>query len=122
MSGFTSVLKKIGRVLATITGDAAEIMGFPFIAAFLKGAGTVGSTVNTILGDFSSMAQILSIIEAGSAAVNGPDAKTGSQKLAAAAPIVQQLIISWAQSNLPGHSKVKDAAKLAMACQGITSN
>jgi hypothetical protein len=122
MSTFTSVLKKIGTILATVSGDIAQIMGFPFIASILQGAGKAGSVVNTVLGDFSSIAQIISIIEAGSTAVNGAGTQTGSQKLAAAAPIVQQLIISWASSNLPGHNKIKDAAKLAAAAQGITSN
>lgn len=122
MSGFTSVLKKIGQVLLKTGEVATEVMGFPFVSALLGGAsgtlGKVASTATTVVGDLGSVAQIISLME-----VAFPTTGSGSQKLAAAAPVVQQIILTWAQSNLPGHSKLKsDPASFAQHVAAFTSS
>ena len=116
MSGFTSVLQKVGAAIVKAASVTSEIMGFPFVAEML---GTIpGKTVQlaaTASGDLGSLAKIVTTAEAMFQATG-----TGSQKLAAATPLVQQTLLTWAQSNLPGHSSVKDPAKLAAASAQIT--
>jgi hypothetical protein len=51
-----------------------------------------------------------------------PTTGSGSQRVAAGAPLVQQSVLLWAQSNLPGHNKVKDPVKLATGCSGLLGN
>ena len=115
-----SVLKKIGQVLLKVGSIASEIMGFPFVAQLLGGS-KAGAVVTTALGDFNSIAQVLSLMEAAYPSVDG--AKTGSQKLSAASPVVAQIILVWAQSNLPGHSKLKvDASVFAGHVKALTSD
>lgn len=116
-----SVLSKIGNILRTVAAVGSEIAGFPFIAQLIGAIpGKAGAVATTAVSDFGSVAQIISIVEAGITAEAGQ--KTGSAKLAAATPSVQQVLLTWAQSNLPGHNKVKDPAKLSAAAAGITSN
>ncbi len=118
MSTFTSVLKKIGMVLLDGSQIAAEVLGFPFIAQLLGAAGPkVAAAVQTGVADLNTLAGFVSTAETMFPAVAG--AQTGSQKLAAVTPMVQQMLLSWAQSALPGHNKVKDPALLAKAAQEI---
>jgi hypothetical protein len=122
MSTFTSVLKKIGTVLLDGAQVATEVLGFPFISQILGGIkiGTtnVGAVATTVSTDFNTVASIISVVEAAFPAIAG--AKTGSAKLTAATPLVQQALMTWASSNLPGHSKVKDSTLLAKAAGEIT--
>lgn len=119
---FTSVLKKIGTVILDGSQIASEVMGFPFIAQLLGqvkiGSGTAATVAATATSDLNSVASIISMAEAMFPSVSG--AKTGSAKLTAATPLVQQALMAWAQSNLPGHNKVKDPALLAKAAGEIT--
>jgi len=105
MTTALSVLKKIGQVILTAGGVASEVMGFPFLSTLLKGS-AIGGQVLAGVGDLSSVASIVAQVEAGFAALS-PTEKTGSAKLRAATPMVQQVILSWAASNLPGHNKLK---------------
>ena len=115
-----SVLKKIGEVLLKVGSIASEIMGFPFIADLLGTAGKAGTVATTVLGDFGSIAQVLSLMEAAYPSVDG--SKTGSAKLAAASPVVAQIVLTWAQSNLPGHNKLKvDPSIFASRVSALTS-
>lgn len=115
-----SVLKKIGQVLLTAGSVASEVMGFPFLSTLLKGS-KVGAQVAEYAGDLSSVAQIVSVVESGFAAI-APTDKTGSAKLKAAGPMVQQVILGWANSNLPGHSKLKvDAQTFSSHVGAFTS-
>lgn len=115
-----SVLKKIGQVLLTAGSIASEVMGFPFLSTLL-GASKAGAVATTALGDLSKVAQIVTVIESGFATISGAE-KTGSAKLRAATPMVQQIILDWAQSNLPGHSKLKvDAPVFAGHVSAFTS-
>lgn len=104
MSSFKSVLSKIGQVLLTAGGIAAEVMEFPFLSTLLGGS-RAGAVAATALGDLSKVASIVSVVETGFAAI-APADKTGSAKLKAATPMVQQVILDWAGSNLPGHNKL----------------
>ena len=116
-----SILSKIGAVLRTVAVIGSDLAGFPFIGTLIGAIpGKAGAVTATVYSDFNSVAQVISMVEAGLPEING--AKTGSQKLAIAAPTVQQILLTWAQSNLPGHNKVKDPVKLAAAAAGITSN
>lgn len=119
---FTSVLKKIGIVLLDGSQIATEVMGFPFISQLLGnikiGTTNVGAVATTVTSDLNSIASIISMSETMFPAIAG--AKTGSAKLAAASPLVQQALLLWASSNLPGHNKVKDPALLTKAAGEIT--
>ena len=113
-----SVLKKIGQALVKGAAIASEILGFPFISSLLGAIpGKAGQDVAVATSDIGAIAKIVSVAEA-----MFQTSGSGSQKLAAASPIVQQVLLTWAESNLPGHSKVHDPAKLAAAAQGITSS
>lgn len=116
---FTSVLQKIGTVILDGSEIASEVMGFPFITQLLGQVkvGTSGSTVATVAttatSDLNTMASIVSMMEVAFPSIAG--APTGSAKLAAATPLVQQALMTWATSNLPGHSAVKDPTLLTKA-------
>lgn len=119
MASFTSVLKKIGQVILAGSQVATQIMGFPFLTQLLSGANPkVGQIVNTTTSDLNTIAGIISTAEAMFPSANG--SKTGSMKLSAASPIIQQALLTWATSNLPGHSKIKDPTLLAKASGEIT--
>jgi hypothetical protein len=116
-----SVLSKIGQVILTAGGVATEVMGFPFLSTLLKGSAT-GSLIATGVGDLSSVASIVSQVEVGFAAI-APTDQTGSAKLKAATPMVQQVILSWAASNLPGHNKlIVDPTKFSADVAAFTSS
>ncbi len=108
-TSFKSVLTKIGQVVLTAGGVATELMGFPFLGGLL-GASKAGATVELALGDLGKVAQIVSQVEVGFSAI-APGETTGSAKLKAAVPLVKQVMLSWAQSNLPGHDKLKSDAQ-----------
>ena len=109
-SSFKSVLSKIGQVLLTAGGVATEVMGFPFLSGLL-GASPTGRMVEIGLGDLSKVAQIVSQVEVGLQAI-APTGQTGSAKLKAATPMVKQVVLAWAQSNLPGHDKLKSTPEV----------
>jgi len=104
-TSFKSVLSKIGHVLLTAGSVATELMGFPFLAGLL-GATPAGKIAEIGLSDLGKVAQIVSQVEIGFQAI-APTDKSGSAKLTAAIPMVKQVVLSWAQSNLPGHSALK---------------
>lgn len=104
-TSFKSVLSKIGQVLLTAGSVATELMGFPFLSTLL-GASKAGEAAEYALSDLSKVAQIVSQVEVGFQAI-APVDKSGSAKLTAAIPMVKQVVLSWAQSNLPGHSALK---------------
>lgn len=120
MSTAGSVLKKIGQVILTAGSVAAEIGGFPFLSTLLSGS-KAGGVATAVLGDLGKVAQIVSVIETGFASLgSAPD--LGSAKLKAATPMVQQIILDWASSNLPGHDKLKvDATKFSADVSSFTS-
>lgn len=113
-----SVLSKIGAVLLNIGQVATSIMGLPFVSQLLGAgasslAGKVTNTVTTGVSDLGTIAGLLGIAEAMFPATAG--LKTGSAKLTAASPLVGQAILMWAESNLPGHNKIKTSPVLFQA-------
>jgi hypothetical protein len=119
-STFKSVLSKIGQVILTAGSVASEVMGFPFLSTLL-GASKAGAAVELGLSDLGKVAQIVSQVEVGFQAI-APADQTGSAKLKAATPMVQQVILSWASSNLPGHNKLHvDAQTFAGHVSNFTS-
>lgn len=120
MASFTSVLKKIGIVLLDGAQIATQVLGFPFLSQLLSQVNPkAGQIINTVVSDWNTLAGILSTAEAMFPSVVG--AQTGPAKLNAAAPLVQQALLTWASSSLPGHSKVKDSQKLADSARAIAS-
>jgi|SRR6266568_1903162 len=88
---------------------ATEVMGFPFVAQLL-GSSRYGAVAGTVLGDFATVAQVVSLVEAAYPSIGG--SKTGSSKLATASPIVEKVVLQWAASNLPGHNKLRVEGKI----------
>lgn len=118
MASFTSVLKKIGQVLITGGEVVSQVMGFPFVAQLLgQLSPKTQQIVQTATSDFNALAGIATMLETAM-----PTTGSGSARVAAGAPLVANVITLWAQSNLPGHSKVKDPAMLAEASAGILAN
>jgi hypothetical protein len=114
-SNFVSVLKKIGQVLLNGGAIATEIMGFPFVSQLLgQYSPRVLGTVQVGISDFNTLSSIATMLETAF-----PTTGSGSQRVAAGAPLIQQSVLLWAQSNLPGHNSVKDPAKLATACANL---
>ena len=115
MEEFKSVLKKIGELLIKGGEIATEVMGFPFVSQLLGQLSPKTQLIaQTVVSDFNTVAGIATIMETAF-----PTTGSGSQRVAAGAPLVQQAILLWAKSALPGHDKVKDPAKLAAAAATI---
>ena len=117
-----SVLKKIGIALATAGADITKFLGFPFVSQLLGMIpGKLGQVATTAAGDLNTFAGFITTAEAMYPAIAG--AKTGSQKLAAAAPLVQKSVLLWAQESLPGHNKLQVGPEVfAQHCQALTSD
>jgi hypothetical protein len=115
-----SVLKKIGIVMVDAAADVTKVMGLPFISALLGAIpGKLGADIRTGVGDMNTFASIVGAAEIMFPSIEG--AKTGSAKLAAAAPLMQKEMLLWAQSGLPGHNKlVVPPEQFAQACEEFT--
>lgn len=125
-----SVLKKIGMFLMGAGADITKFLGLPFISQLLgalpaKLSQDVSKAVGYVqagVADLNTIAGIVSLAEAMYQPTSGTP-KTGSQKLAAAAPIVQKAILAWAESNLPGHNKIIVPPEVFAAhCEAFTSD
>jgi len=103
-------LKKIGSVV---------LHWLPIALGIVSPAIHAGTVTAKVLGDLNLIHKFVVMVEGMIQGIGG--AQTGSAKLAAIAPAVQQLIIQYAEANLPGASNVKDPVKLARAAQQITS-
>lgn len=124
-----SALEKVGSILATVGADVSKFFNLPFVAQILgylptkvaQETQSVVQKVETVAGDLSKLSQFIVMAEAMYQAEAGQ--KTGSQKLAAAAPLIQNDILVWAQLNLPGHNKiVTSPALFAQHCAAFTSS
>ena len=109
-------LKKFGTVLLKVVGIAA---GFEPLLAPMLPAGAA-ATGGVIVSDLQQISSIVATIEAAFAAVNDPSAKTGSQKLQAATPLVAQIIqqLTWFKAL---GKPIKDQAKFTSGVQEVTS-
>ncbi len=117
-----SVLKKIGIFLIDASADVTKVLGFPFISQILGLIpGKLGVAVQTGVADLNTLTGFASIAEAAFPSIQG--AKTGSQKIAFAAPLTQKAVLLWAQSSLPGHNKlIVPPEKFAADCQKFMSD
>jgi len=117
-------LKKLGLLLAKGAEVAGEVMGYGPIISVMTGIlpKKAGEAVQTGISDLTLIAKEVITAEKMLVAISGPDAKTGSQKLAAAAPGIALLMNQWATSGVLGSVKCKDPAKADAAVKGITSN
>lgn len=116
-------LKKLGQTLAGVGSVAAQVVGIPFVAAILGTyAGGKGQlVVDTVFSDLNAVASIVTTTEALFAATSAADLKTGPQKLAAAAPLVEKILLQWAESTLPKGVSVKHPERVAAGASQITS-
>lgn len=110
-----SWLKKIGQDFIKVL---PYILGIGGIVVPGLGNSTAGVVAQRVLGDLNGIPNLIISAETLVKGVQGQ--KTGPQKLAAAAPLVQQLITTYVTENLPGSPKVKDQAGLAAAAAQIT--
>ena len=109
-------LKKLGTVTLKIVGIASGLL--PLVAPAISSASpTTGASVADKL---ASAFHAVITAEQMFTAVNGPDAKTGSAKLAAASPFVGALVQDVLK-DLTQKAQPKDEAKLEAAIKQITS-
>lgn len=101
-------LKKLGTILANLAGVAVGIG--PIIAPFL-GSGKVAAGVNTGINDLNAVASVVLQMET---ALQG---KTGADKLAAAIPLVGNIIKT---SELVSGKKIANEALFTQAIQEYT--
>lgn len=107
-------LKKIGTVVLKVVGIASGLL--PLIAPAVTSTVASGATV---VDKLTAAFHAVITAEQMFTAVSGPDAKTGSGKLAAASPFVGALV-QEAITLLPNNPKLKDEAALQKAIITIT--
>jgi hypothetical protein len=105
-----SFLKKLGTALAEGIAVATGI--WPLVSKFF-GSATAQTTGNTIINDLSAIGQIVVQAEA-----MFQGSGTGASKLAAATPLVANVIKT---SELVSGHKIANEAGFTTACQEITS-
>lgn len=110
MSGFTTFLSKLGKALATGLAIAAGVG--PIVIPFL-GSGKAASIASTAVNDFTAIGQTVVSAEA---LIQG--AGTGAAKLAAATPLVTQIIQT---SELVAGKKIANEALFVQGSSKITS-
>lgn len=109
-------LKKLGTVTLKIVGIASGLL--PLVAPAIASASPTAGT--SIADKLTSAFHAVITAEQMFTAASGPDAKNGSQKLAAASPFVGALVQD-ALKELTQKAQPKDAAKLQAAITQITS-
>jgi hypothetical protein len=107
-----TLLEKIGSVVLKIIGIATGVM--PLIQSATASNPTAAAIEDKLVAGFS----VVATAEQMFAAAMGPNAKSGSQKLAAATPYVAGLVQS-----LPVFTgkKPKDEAAFEQHCRNLTS-
>lgn len=105
---FASVALKVGQTFLL-----GESLAQPILGNIAPGNEYVGKVSN----DLTKIGQAVTTVETVFAAVNGPDAKTGSQKLVAASALVQNIVQS---SELISGKKIKNETDFTAAVQKIT--
>ena len=109
MGGFVSFLKTFGLAVARIVGVVGGIS--PVIE-------TAAPVTRPVLDKLSQIGAMVMQVEAVFAAISDPAAKTGSQKLKAATPLVAQVLQS---SELVAGKKIKDEQTFIAAAGTISS-
>lgn len=114
-------LKKLGMTLLQI---GADVTGFgPIVTAIIgqvspTAGAKVGSIEGTVVDSITKIGGVVGTAEAMFAAVSDPNAKTGSQKLQAATPLVAQIIKS---ADFMFGKKIADEGLFIQGCTDITS-
>jgi hypothetical protein len=108
-------LKKIGMVALKVIGIASGLL--PLVAPALSSA---GSGATNVVDRLKAAFDAVITAEQMFTAANGADAKTGSQKLAAATPFVAQLVEDVC-SEFSKKDQPKDATKFTAAVTQITA-
>lgn len=111
-----SFLKKLGLVMATITGVVFPAFA-PIAALFpnLFGSGSKGATaLATVSNDLTAIGQVIVLIETAFANVTG---ETGAQKLIAATNLVGPIILT---SQLVSGKKIADPVMMQKGIGEIT--
>lgn len=103
------------KVTSAILKYLPIILGTGGLIQTVLPAGAAG-TAAKVLGDMNGIPQLVVTAEAMFAAPG-----SGSQKLAAIAPLVQQIITQYVEAQEPGSAKIHDPAKLATASAQIVS-
>lgn len=104
-------LKKLGTILANLAGIAAGVG--PIITPFL-GSGKAATVTTTVVNDLTAIGSTVVQIETAFSAVQGT---TGAQKLAAAIPLVGNIIKT---SELVAGKKIANETLFTQAIQEYT--
>jgi len=114
-------LKKLGGVLARIAGVGSQVAPLASaVAGAVAAASPNNQTVKSVAGEIGAIGGVITSIEgAFQAAQADPNAKTGADKLKAAAPLVGNIIRS---SELLAGKTVKNESLFEQAVTSITSN
>lgn len=114
-------LKKFGSVLAKVVGVAAQAAPLAgAVGAAVSAANPNNQTVKAVTGEIGAISGVLTSIEAAfQAASSDPNAKSGPDKLKAAAPLVGSIIKS---SELMVGKTVANEGLFEQAVTGITSS
>ncbi|MGA8221474.1 MAG: hypothetical protein WB780_07440 [Candidatus Acidiferrales bacterium] len=111
------MLKKLGLILSKIGTVAAEVAGFgPIINTFLPAK--VAAVAVPVEDTFTKIGGQVATIETAFAAIGDPSARTGSEKLTAAAPLVSLIL---KDSELLAGKKIVDQAKYEQGVNSVTS-
>jgi len=103
---FISFLKKLGVIIANVTGTVAGLG--PLIQPLVGTNGHVATAIN----DFTSIGRIITQVEA----IGVSTGLTGAQKLAAATPLVASIVQT---SEMLSGKKVADSPLFIKGCQQI---
>lgn len=109
-----TLLKKFGQIVFKIIGLATGAL--PFFQQAVGTSSTGAAVVDRLKQGFSVVMTAEQMITA----ANGPDAKTGSLKLAAASPYIGALVQEAVEEMLPKGAKPKDEQKFLDAIKTIT--
>lgn len=110
-------LAKLGSILIKTFSIISQLSGFvPLVKPLLPPK--VGEQVQEYADDLTKVGGVVITVEQMFAHAFGPDAKTGAQKLAAAAPFVRQILL---QSELVIHHKISDEARFNKGIDQIVS-
>lgn len=117
-----SFLSKFGSVLAKIAVVATDVAtGLPLFSVLFPQSGLTTANATKVESDITEVVGVITTAEGMITAISAPGAKTGPQKLAAAAPFVDKIFQQWLASGILGATKIKDQTKWNAAVTAITS-
>ena|SRR5215472_856864 len=111
MPGFTTFLGKLGKYLAEGVAVASGV--WPLVQPFFGSGTKAAQTVPVVINDLTSIG---SIVVQAEALIQTPG--SGAQKLAAAAPLVENIVRT---SELVVGHKIADQAGFTKGCTDLTS-